>query len=93
MIKPAGILFYNSWNQSKIQEKANILSRRNIIATLILAIASLLISVYGVFKDFNDKKLQKINQHIPINLQRKEKSQQLNQSNQRSNYLNLSGKH
>ncbi|OOQ60906.1 hypothetical protein [Mucilaginibacter pedocola] len=39
-IKPSGLLFYNSWNQAKIQEKANRISFWNVWLTLGLAVVT-----------------------------------------------------
>lgn len=51
-LHPEGLLFYNSWNQMKVQEQANKLSRRNIIATLVLTGVGFLIATGTFIKSF-----------------------------------------
>lgn len=46
MIKPKGLLFYNSWNQSKIQETANKVSIGNIFLTLLISFGVFLVALF-----------------------------------------------
>lgn len=60
-LKPEGLLFYNSWNQMKVQERANKLSRNNILITVSIAIATFITIIYQKIIDrINDRSKQEI---------------------------------
>ncbi|QEM03314.1 hypothetical protein DIU31_007175 [Mucilaginibacter rubeus] len=68
ILQPSGLLFYNQWNQMKVQERANKLSTRNIVATFVLAGLGFLVSFGSFIKSFFDKsdkqQLQELSQQL-----------------------------
>jgi len=59
-IRPQGLLFFNSWNQAKIQERANSLGSKNILITATIAVLTFFVLIYDKISERinNDDKQQ-----------------------------------